>query len=900
MGKGQSKSYDFTAGDTVKKRSGSKKSNGVEARTSKTIDPDSVISSPSTKPENGNSKPINRTSLPITKEEPKKETSVNAEDKFGAVNGEQITSDTKQSDKSDEIDITPDVETTDFVTPRNSAIVISEEKTNKPEISEEGTEKAEESKEETSKSEPTEQGPSQEEDLQKEVEKEVEDTQKETEESTENQQDAEESQKEAKELTKNQEETEESEEQDTKEEKTEGGTEETTELKTEEVPSETITQQDSLEEAPQQDITKEANQDTTEEAPPEEATQDTTEEAPPKEATQDTTEEAPPNTLDEPALTATEETHLEQQVEEDTSKEEKVPDKEDEEPEKEAEEPDKELGETVHIATLSVGEEQQEDPTEDMANTVSAVVCNESDLKDGDMKEFDLGDGKVLIVREGSEFHALGPKCTHYGAPLVNGSHCNGKIRCPWHGACFSVKTGDIEDFPGLDSIPKFKVDVTDGKVKVTADKSTLAVPKVQRAMCRATKPSDKKVLIIGGGPSSVMCAETLRQEGFTGEITIATQESNIPYDRPILSKAMDKKADQLALRSADFYAKADIDILKQKQATAVDITNKTVTFQDGSTESYTSLVLATGGRPRVLPVPGIDLQNVFQLRTPEDANQIAEKASGKNIVIIGSSFIGMEVASSLAGTAATVSVVDIIKVPFQLVLGEKVGSVLQKMHEDNGVKFYFERGIKEFVGSDGKVTEAVLSDDTRLPADLCVMGVGVVPATDFIKGSGIEMSNRGFLSVDKMMQTNQPDVYATGDIVEFPLFSVGDNKVNIQHWQMAHAHGKTAALGILGRDEPIKSVPYFWTVQYKKSIRYTGYGPGYDDIIVHGDLDAPKFIAYYTKGDEVVAAASLNFDPFVSRIADMMLAGEKILKSEVQSSADGWVSRFEKLSVKA
>lgn len=301
-----------------------------------------------------------------------------------------------------------------------------------------------------------------------------------------------------------------------------------------------------------------------------------------------------------------------------------------------------------------------------------------------------------------------------------------------------------------------------------------------------------------------------------------------------------------------------------------------------------------------MLPIPGTDLQNVYQLRTPEDANQIAERAAGKNVVIIGSSFIGMEVASALAGTATSVSVVDIIKVPFQLVLGEKVGSVLQKMHEDNGVKFYFERGIKEFVGSDGKVTEAVLSDDTRLPADLCIMGVGVVPATDFIKGSGVEMTDRGFIPVNKMMQTNQPDVYATGDIVEFPLFSVGDKNVNIQHWQMAHAHGKTAALGILGKDEPIRSVPFFWTVQYKKSIRYTGYGPGYDDIIVHGDLEAPKFIAYYTKGDEVIAAASLNFDPYVARLADLMLAGEKVLKSEVQSSADGWMSKFEKLTIKA
>eukprot|EP00105_Crassostrea_gigas_P007010 XP_011421115.1 PREDICTED: apoptosis-inducing factor 3 isoform X2 [Crassostrea gigas] len=829
MGKGQSKSYDFT-GESVKKRSGSKKSNGVEARTSKTFDPDTINSPQSGKAENGNGQSPTRTSLPVTKEEPTKDTS--AED--SAVNSEQSPTDNKQSEGSSD---TPQESVTETVEKSDSSQVVNSEEntqqTSDPPVEEDNTE-------EEQKPESTTQGPLEEEDLDEKIQKE-----------------AEESQKEAEDLKENQ--IEESEELVTKEE-------------------ESALEKDTSEEPPKESL--------------EEPAEDHIEEQP-EDQIEDHTEEPAQNTVEE-EVTA-EETKPEQT--EDSDKE----------------EPDNRTGELVQQAAVSVESEQnpeesvdkpedepEPEPEEDMADTVSGMVCNESDLKDGDMKEFDLGEGKVLIVREGSEFYALGTKCSHYGAPLVNGSHCKGRVRCPWHGACFSVKTGDIEDFPGLDSIPKFKVEVDGGKVKVTAKKSALADPKVQRTMCKASKSSDKKVLIIGGGPSSVKCAETLRQEGFTGEITIATQENNLPYDRPKLSKAMDITADKIALRNADFYSKADITILKQKQATAVDVSNKTVTFQDGSSVPYTSLVIATGGRPRMLPIPGTDLQNVYQLRTPEDANQIAERAAGKNVVIIGSSFIGMEVAACLVETARSVSVLVRGKVPFQNILGLKLGAVLKKMHEDNGVKFYFERGIKEFVGSDGKVTEAVLSDDTRLPADLCIMGVGVVPATDFIKGSGVEMTDRGFLPVNKMMQTNQPDVYATGDIVEFPLFSVGDKNVNIQHWQMAHAHGKTAALGILGKDEPIRSVPFFWTVQYKKSIRYTGYGPGYDDIIVHGDLEAPKFIAYYTKGDEVIAAASLNFDPYVARLADLMLAGEKVLKSEVQLSADGWMSKFEKLTIKA
>ncbi|XP_078337500.1 apoptosis-inducing factor 3-like isoform X4 [Crassostrea virginica] len=850
MGKGQSKSYDFT-GESVKKRSGSKRTNGVEARTSKSFDPD-TLNPPS---DNENSQPINRTNLPTTQEEPTNNTGAKAENSSGALNSEKNIPENKQSGES-----------SDTCVPEDSVInrSVEDSDNNKPVDSVEGIQSTpdsstnEENREENLKSESTEQGPLEEEDLDKEIHKEAEEYQKEAVSEV---------------LKEKQAEAQNSEEPVSKEEETEEpiSQEESPQEITEETQKESLdnTTEEHSEETPKESLEEPQS------GGPKESQEETLEE---EENREEENRDSLSNTVEATPVQSTDTTQQFEGLD------------------KDQEEPSSRTGELIQETTTSVDSE----PEENMADTVSGVVCNESDLKDGDMKEFDLGEGKVLVVREGTEFYALGTKCSHYGAPLVNGSHCNGRVRCPWHGACFSVKTGDIEDFPGLDSIPKFKVNVTGGKVKVTAKKTALADPKVQRTLCKATKAGDKKVLIIGGGPSSVKCAETLRQEGFTGEITIATQENNLPYDRPKLSKAMDITADKIALRNAEFYSKADINILTQKQATSVDVSNKKVTFQDGSSESYTSLVLGTGGRPRVLPIPGKDLQNVYQLRTPEDANKIAEHAAGKNVVIIGSSFIGMEVASALAGSAATVSVVDIIKVPFQLVLGEKVGTVLQKMHEDNGVKFYFERGIKEFVGSDGKVTEAVLSDDTRLPADVCVMGVGVVPATDFIKGSGIEMTDRGFVPVNKMMQTNQTDVYATGDIVEFPLFSVEDKNVNIQHWQMAHAHGKTAALGILGRDEPIRSVPFFWTVQYKKSIRYTGYGPGYDDIVVHGDLDAPKFIAYYTKGDEVVAAASLNFDPFVARLADMMLAGEKVLKSEVQSDADGWMSRFEKLTVKA
>ncbi|XP_060554576.1 apoptosis-inducing factor 3-like isoform X1 [Ruditapes philippinarum] len=544
------------------------------------------------------------------------------------------------------------------------------------------------------------------------------------------------------------------------------------------------------------------------------------------------------------------------------------------------------------------GSQQQSKPVSTTPVTmatdkIEAVVCDADELKSGEMKEVDVGGaGTALLVRDGADYYAIGPKCSHYGAPLSKGVLCNGRVRCPWHGACFNVKTGDIEEFPGLDSVPSFKVEVSDGKVKIHADKAALANTKYQKSMCKAA-PGNKNVVIIGGGPASVACVETLRQEGFQGDITICTKDKYIPYDRIKLSKAMDIKPDAIALRNADFYKSNDITVKTDCEVKSVDTSNKSVSFVDGSSSKYDTLMIATGGQPRVLPIPGVDLQNVFSLRTPDDANKIAEAANGKNVVIIGSSFIGMEVAAYLADKAKTLSVVDIIKVPFQLALGEKVGGVLQKMHEEKGVKFHFEAGIKEFIGQNGKLSEAVLSNGTKIPADVAILGVGVVPATAFLKDSGIKMTDRGFVPVNENMATDQADVYAAGDIVEFPLFTVGGTNVNIQHWQMAHAHGRTAAYSIMGKKQPIRSVPYFWTVQYGKSVRYTGYGPGYDDVVVHGDLDDMKFVAFYTKGEDVVAVASLNFDPIVSQAAEMFQAGKKISKSEIKTDPKSWVSRL-------
>lgn len=240
---------------------------------------------------------------------------------------------------------------------------------------------------------------------------------------------------------------------------------------------------------------------------------------------------------------------------------------------------------------------------------------------------------------------------THYGASLCNGAFSDGIVRCPWHGACFNVETGDIEDFPGLDSLHKFQVEVDSGEVKVRARKSQLASGKVTKAMSKRDEANtEEAVIIIGGGPAAETCAETLRQTGFTGRVTMLTMEQTPPYERIKLSKAPTSSAESLRLRTQDFYDGADIEVRTASLVVDVNTDENVVELADGSTVAYSKLVIASGCSATKLECPGAaDLTNVFALRSPEDANGIAAAAGkDKHVVVLGTSFIGMEVGNVL------------------------------------------------------------------------------------------------------------------------------------------------------------------------------------------------------------------------------------------------------------
>ncbi|XP_078536284.1 apoptosis-inducing factor 3-like [Lissotriton helveticus] len=523
---------------------------------------------------------------------------------------------------------------------------------------------------------------------------------------------------------------------------------------------------------------------------------------------------------------------------------------------------------------------------------ITREVCDETDLQDGEMKEFDVEGHPVLLVKSNGKFSAVGGKCTHYGAPLVKGVLVGDRVRCPWHGACFNTQSGDIEDYPGLDSLPCFKVVVNKGKVTISADRKALENPKRVKAMKARSKEDRCTVVIIGTGPAALVCAETLRQEGFTGRIVMVTKENHLPYDRTKLSKMMNAPVAELELRSAEFFSAHSIEAWTKKEVVFVDSQKKTVHFQDEASLQYDWLLIATGSSPRQLQCQGSELQNVFLLRTPEDANTISESAVGKRVVVIGSSFIGMEVAAFLSDKAISVSVVGTSEVPFQAVLGQQIGKVAMKMLEERGVTFYMKNGVNALKGDNGKVQEVVLRHGEVLPAEVVVAGIGVSPSAGFLHGSEIATDSHGAIFVDQFMRTSIPEVFAAGDVVSFPLSIMDGRRVHIGHWQMAHAHGRIAALNMLERRVALNSVPFFWTSLFGKSLRYAGYGEGYTDILVKGKPEELTFLAFYIKDDIVVAIASMNFDPAVAQVAEMLLSGRKISREEAQSEDLSWMKR--------
>lgn len=475
-----------------------------------------------------------------------------------------------------------------------------------------------------------------------------------------------------------------------------------------------------------------------------------------------------------------------------------------------------------------------------------------SSLPEGAMLQGHAGGEAVLLIRRGGELFALGAFCTHYGAPLADGLLVGDTIRCPWHHACFSLRAGRVLRAPARDPLPRWRVEETLGIAYVREKLEDAAAPALpdQAGMPEA-------VVIVGGGAAGNAAAETLRREGFAGRITMLSADQDLPCDRPNLSKnylAGTAPEDWIPLRTAEFYADHAIDLYLDMRVTAIDVEARQVVLEDGGRHSYDALLLATGAHPVRLDIPGANLGHVHYLRSVADSrNLVAAALTAKRAVIIGSSFIGLEVAASLRARDIDVHVVGREAIPMEPVLGPKVGAFIRAVHEEHGVTFHL--GTTATAIDEEGVT---LANGERLDADLVVIGIGVRPETGLAEDAGLAL-DRG-VTVDEYLETSVPNIFAAGDIARWPDPFAGE-AIRVEHFVVAERQGEAAARNIMGRRERFEAIPFFWTEQYDLSIAYVGHGAGWDDIEILGDLEKRDCSITYRRGGRKLAAAFIHRD---------------------------------------
>jgi NADPH-dependent 2,4-dienoyl-CoA reductase/sulfur reductase-like enzyme/nitrite reductase/ring-hydroxylating ferredoxin subunit len=500
--------------------------------------------------------------------------------------------------------------------------------------------------------------------------------------------------------------------------------------------------------------------------------------------------------------------------------------------------------------------------------------------------ESDVAEGKPLLghfegeaamlVRAGDEVHAMGATCTHYGGPLAEGLVVGNTVRCPWHHACFDLRNGVAIGAPALNPVTCYEVRREAGLIRLTGKASPDAITKRERRSDAGLEP--ESVVIVGAGPAGASCAEVLRREGYGKPVTLIGAEPPGPVDRPNLSKdylAGNAPEEWIPLRSAEFYAEQRIDFRVGDTVRSIDVDQRTVLLASGVSIAYGALVLATGAEPARLPLEGASLPHVHVLRTLADSRAIIDASkSAKRCVVIGTSFIGLEVAASLRARGLDVTIVGPDPAPLARVLGEEVGRFVQRVHEGKGERFCL--GKKP-----AKITEkrVVLDDGEELDAELVVMGVGVKPRTDLAEAIGLRV-DRGIV-VDERFRTSDERIYAVGDVARFPY---DGQSVRIEHFQVAERQGRAAAYAMLKRQLEIKDVPFFWSAHHDVTISYVGHAERFDRVAISGDLDERDAAIGYFEGDRVRAVATINRD-------ELSLRAEHAFEENDQATLQGFFS---------
>lgn len=472
---------------------------------------------------------------------------------------------------------------------------------------------------------------------------------------------------------------------------------------------------------------------------------------------------------------------------------------------------------------------------------------------------------EVLLVRSGDEIFAVSLHCTHYNGPLAEGLVVGDTVRCPWHHACFDLRTGEALRAPGLDPIACWNVEQRSGTVLVRGKRER---PKPKP---RGKTPGEpEKIVIIGGGAAGFAAAEMLRRRGYQNRIVMLSSEDALPYDRPNLSKdylAGTIPFKYVPLKDERFYAENAIETRLGKAALELDVRSREVVVAGGERIPYDRLLLATGAEPVRLTIPGADQPHVHALRSLSDCQAIIEGAKAAvRAVVIGASFIGLEVAASLRLRKLEVHVVAPDKLPMERILGSDMGNFIRRLHEEHGVNFHLEN---KAAAIDGKKVR--LENGDTVEAHLVVVGIGVRPRLELAERADLRL-DRG-VAVDQYLETSEHGVFAAGDIARWPDPYSGEN-IRVEHWVVAERQGQAAALNMLGEHAPFAQVPFFWSQHYDVPINYVGHAESWDEISTDGDVMNKDCLLRFKRNGRVFAVASI-FRDLESLQAEVMMERE-------------------------
>jgi NADPH-dependent 2,4-dienoyl-CoA reductase/sulfur reductase-like enzyme/nitrite reductase/ring-hydroxylating ferredoxin subunit len=463
-----------------------------------------------------------------------------------------------------------------------------------------------------------------------------------------------------------------------------------------------------------------------------------------------------------------------------------------------------------------------------------------------------VGDKSVLLARRNSEWFAVDATCTHYGGPLAEGLMVGDTVRCPWHHACFDLRTGTALRPPALKNLGCWRVEQRGDRVYVSAE-TTAQLPSGRAGARKGLNT----VVIVGAGAAGESAAQTLRAEGYAGRLVLYDGDPDAPYDRPNLSKdylAGTASDDWIPLHPSDFYRDHGIEIVHNRKVVALDPSARLVRLDNGAVQQYEALLLATGATPVRLPGEMEQGNRIHYLRSFADSKSIiAAAGASSRAVVLGGSFIGLEVAASLRARNLEVHVVAPETRPLERVMGSALGEFIRKLHEEHGVIFHLGQTAKEI-----RQSTVTLQNGERLQADLVVAGIGVRPAVELAERAGLTL-DRGVV-VDGTLQTSAPGIYAAGDIARWPDPHTGE-RIRVEHWVVAQRQGQTAARNILGQGVVFDAVPFFWSQHYDVPINYVGHAEKWDRIEIEGDIDARDCALRFTRGEKTLALATIYRD---------------------------------------